>query len=63
METTVFEIELLDGRIFRVFCANSTQKRKALASFSSIKNKIKDKEVIASGVHTVKQWEQIVETI
>jgi len=33
METIVYEIELNDGRIFRVFCANSTQKRNVIASY------------------------------
>ena len=63
METIIFEIEFNDGRIFRVFCANSTQKKKVIASYYKIEAKVKDIKTITSGIHTVKQYEQILKTI
>jgi len=62
METTVYQIDLKDGRIFRIFCANSTQKRKLLASYYKIKSKVKRLREVTNGIHTIKQWEQIVKT-
>ena len=63
METIIFQIELIDGRIFRVFCANSTQKKKFINSFSKIKHLYKSSKVITSGIHTVTQWEKIIKTL
>ena len=63
METIVWEIELLDGRIFRVFCANGTQKRKVIATYSKIKDICKEIRVITNGVHTTKEWEKIVKNL
>jgi hypothetical protein len=63
METIVFEIEFNDGRIFRVFCANSTQKKRVIQSYHKIKSKAKDIRVITNGIHTTKQYEQILKTI
>ena len=63
METIVWEIELLDGRIFRVFCANSTQKRKVIESYSKIKDICKEIRVITTGIHSTKEWEKIVKNL
>jgi hypothetical protein len=60
METIVYEIELNDGRIFRVFCANSTQKRNVIASYNQIKDKVKTIRTITTGIHTAAQYEKIV---
>ena len=59
METTVFEIELKDGRIFRVFCANSTQKKRVLSTIDKIKHLKPTIKAITNGIHTVSEWEQI----
>lgn len=58
METGVYQIELKDGRIFRVFYANSTQKIKLMRKVNSIKNQIDFTKTITNGIHTVKQFEQ-----
>jgi len=63
METIVFEIELKDGRTFRVFCANSTQKKKVLESYYKIKEKVKEIRTITTGVHTTQQYEKLMTTL
>ena len=60
METSVFQIELKDGRIFRIFCANSTQKMKVVQNFHKLRDKAKSISTITNGVHTTKQWNEIV---
>lgn len=58
METGVYQIELKDGRLWRVFYANSSQKLRLMRSVNSIKNKIDFTKTITNGIHTVKQWEK-----
>ena len=62
METIVFQIEFKDGRIFRVFCANSTQKKKVINSYYKIKDKVKEITTITSGIHTTSQYEKMLNT-
>lgn len=63
METIVWEVEFNDGRIFRIFCANRKQKQSVINSYSKIKDVCKEIRVITSGIHTTKQWEQIINTL
>lgn len=63
METILFEIALNDGRIFRIFCANSTQKKKVIESYHKIKDKVKEIRTIATGIHTAQQYDKILTTI
>lgn len=65
METTVFEIELTQGRVFRINCENRSQKKRVLNSFYRLQDRglAKSIEPIINGIHTVKQWEQIVEKL
>lgn len=63
METIVYEVELTDGRTFRVFCANAAQKKKFVDSYKKVEHLYKSSRVITTGVHTQKQWEKIVETL
>ena len=63
MESIVFEIKFNDGRIFRVFCANSTQIKRVMKSYHGFKSKAKEIKVITNGIHTTKQYEQILKTI
>ena len=62
METIVFQIELNDGRVFRIFCANSTQKKKLIDSYHRIKDKVKEIRTITTGIHTAQQYEKLVTT-
>lgn len=62
METIVFQIELNDGRVFKVFCANSTQKKRVIQS-SLTNDKVKEVSTITNGLHTAKQYEQILNTL
>ena len=63
METAVFQIELLDGRVFRIFCANKNQKLRVIRTVNKLKDKIKLMSQLQSGIHTEKQWSQISESI
>lgn len=63
METGVLQIDLKDGRLFRIFYANSTQKKKLLRQFNSVKDKIEIVKTVTNGIHTVKQFEQHLKTI
>ncbi len=56
METIVYEIEFNDGRIFRVFCVNSTQKKKVINSYYKMSDKIKQINVITTGLHTADKF-------
>ena len=58
METVIFEIEFNDGRIFRVFCANRSQKRRVLRKRDNVKSITE----ITRGIHTVSQYEYFYDT-
>lgn len=60
METIIFQIEFNDGRIFRIFCANSAQKRKLINSYYKIKDKVKEITTITTGIHTLQQYEKLL---
>jgi len=62
METIVYQIELKDGRTFRVFCANSTQKNNVTQSYYRIKDKVKEITTITTGIHTASQYEKLLTT-
>jgi len=59
METVIFEIEFNDGRIFRVFCANRTQKNRVLRT---TRKNVKSITEIACGIHTTSEYEYIHDT-
>lgn len=58
METTLYEVTFLDGRIFRVFCRGKNQKKR----FLEVRNKLVNKNVteIANGIHDIKEFEQLM---
>lgn len=58
METRLFEITLKDGRFFRVFCANKHQINRF---FRTIEPTM-ETWTMANGIHTVKQWEEIIKS-
>ena len=62
METTIFEVKLNDGRIFRVFCANGTQKKKFRATICELKHLNPCVSEITNGIHTMLQWNNITKT-
>jgi len=60
METTLFEVKTKDGRTFRVFCA----KRKQIEHFVKLViGKGYTISEIANGIHTIRQFEQIIKTL
>lgn len=61
MSTNVIQIELKDGRIFRIFCANSLQQRKVKDMYhQELNGKAKDFKTVTNGIHTVKQFKEII---
>lgn len=60
METSIIEISFLDGRKYRVFCTNSTQKKKMVIWYNSNKDKVKSFEFILNGIHTEKQFLNLI---
>jgi len=58
---TIFEVTFKDGRLYRVTCDNTHQKRRFLQSKDRIKELVEFTSVKINGIHTVKEWEQIVE--
>jgi hypothetical protein len=60
METGIYEIGLSEGRIYRIFVANSTQSRKVMDIYYALEG-FKSIRVFTSGVHTAKQWESIAQ--
>ena len=60
METTLYKITFDDGRVFKVFCANKHQKRRLTTTITSSENETVSIDVLESGIHTIKQWEDII---
>ena len=58
METIIYQVELNDGAIFNIFCANKAQKNRAIKTFKKMDIKLITPTV--NGIHTIKEWEQIV---
>lgn len=63
METGVYQVNLKDGRVFRIFYANSAQKAKLFESLYNLKGKIELGNNITNGIHTLKEWKEISKTI
>lgn len=63
METTIFEIEFIDGRVFRVYCEGKNQIKRFVQSKDQIKDLTKKITTITSGIHTINQWEKIAKRI
>ena len=59
MQTTLFEIKFYDGSKFNVFFANSTQINRFLKFIYKHKNKIEYWKELASGIHTIKDFDKI----
>lgn len=59
METTLFELKLYDGRIFRIFCKGKNQHQRFLMMHSKLKNEIESLEEISNGIHTITEFEKI----
>lgn len=63
MKIILYEIEYIDWRKYRVFCANKTQIKKFLIEYNQLKNKwiIKElKEIV--WIHTLKEYLKIIAT-
>ena len=60
METGVIEIEFNDGRTFRIVYLNSTQKKTIINSYYDMENLVSSYKVITNGLHTTKQWRELI---
>ena len=60
METGVIEIEFNDGRTFRIVYLNSSQKKTIMDSYNALENQVNGYKVITNGLHTTKQWKQLL---
>ena len=61
METTLYKITFKDGREYRVFCANKAQKERMHKTVDAIREKDGSiPEILQNGIHTIKQWEDII---
>lgn len=60
METTLYKITFSDGRMFKVFAQNKSQKVRFLLSLQRLSVQPITVEPIENGIHTISQWEEIV---
>lgn len=60
METGIFQIEFLDGRVYKIIYSNRTQKKRIIIAYSKIKAQCKSIENTANGLHTVTQLETMI---
>lgn len=63
METTLYEVKLKDGRTWRVNCENKAQKDRFMKTLHSITDQVEGWRAITNGIHTIKQWEAIVDNL
>jgi len=65
MQTSLYEIQYKDGRIYRIFCANRKQNLDILRYLSSSQGlkeiKRKGAIVVKCGIHTMPQFKKIME--
>lgn len=59
METTLYQVNLIDGRIFRVYCRGKNQKKRFNKVLSSLTNLDTIKE-ITNGIHTIEEFEKLM---
>lgn len=59
METTLYEVAFLDGRIFRVFCYGKSQKKRFQKMTQKLKEEIATIKEISNGIHTIKEFEKL----
>ena len=63
METTLYQVNFIDGRIYRVFCQGKNQKKRFSSKIGrlSLLGKIKDITEITNGIHTITEFEKLKE--
>lgn len=61
MSTAVLEIKFKDGRKYRIFCANANQQLKVRDMYhQELNGKVKSIKPITNGIHTVKQFKNMI---
>ena len=64
METSLYQINFKDGRIYKIFCANRKQNEDMLHFLFERQKDIKrnGQVVITSGIHTMLQFKKLTKT-
>jgi hypothetical protein len=62
METRIIVITFIDGREYRVFCANRTQIDKVSNWYHSNREVVKSFDFVLSGIHTASQFLNIMDS-
>ena len=60
METTLYEVTFLDGRIYRINCRGKNQKQRFKIHAEKLKEQIKEVMEITNGIHDIKEFEQLM---
>ena len=60
METTLYAVTFLDGRIYRINCRGKKQKQRFKIHAEKLKEQIKEVMEITNGIHDIKEFEQLM---
>lgn len=61
METTLYQVNFIDGRIYRVFCQGKNQKKRFREKVEELKNEIAYSHELSNGIHTITEFEKLKE--
>jgi hypothetical protein len=61
METTLYEVGLKDGRMFRIFCRGKNQKKRFKEKVEALKSEIAYSHELTNGIHTITEFEKLRE--
>ena len=63
METTLYQVNFIDGRIYKVFCRGKNQKKRFRSKIGNLTlvGKIKNVIELSNGIHTITEFEKLKE--
>ena len=61
METTLYQVNFIDGRIYRVFCQGKNQKKRFGNKIATLLDNIESVIEISNGIHTITEFEKLKE--
>lgn len=59
MTSTLYQVKIHNGRIFRIFCKGKNQHKRFFDFTQKIENMVESIEVISNGIHTITEFEKI----